>query len=166
MIWDLHVHLTGVDGATPKERLARMIAIGDRMDIERYCVYEGTTWIKVSGHDAGESTPEDLAELATRHPDVPLICGHRGGDWERGLRTLRPWKNVYAGLAGADPVAGYTDSDPAGASSRRSPLLRLACPVRLFRIRKIETPRVGPQRNPNESHLLGQCSTPARLCLN
>jgi uncharacterized protein len=38
MIWDLHVHLSGVEGATPAERLARMIAIADRMGIERLCV--------------------------------------------------------------------------------------------------------------------------------
>ena len=38
-----------------------------------------------------------------------LICGHTGGDWERGLRAIRPWKNVYADLAGSDPVAGYTE---------------------------------------------------------
>jgi hypothetical protein len=198
MIWDLHVHLTGVDGATPEERLAKMIAIGDRMGIERYCVSGGMTWIKnpppetfrqfndqvlqaigkfpdrafgfvylnpkhldasltelercvargpmvgvklwiahpcsapeldpivkraaelkavlyqhtwlkVGGNDPGESTPDDLAQLAARHPDVPLICGHTGGDWERGLRAIRPFPQVYADLAGSDPVAGYTE---------------------------------------------------------
>jgi len=198
MIWDLHVHLSGVDGATPQERLAQMIAIADRMGIDRLCVYLGTTfstdpspetfrkdndqvlqaigkfpdrafgfvylnpkhveaslaeldrcvangpmvgvkllvahrcsapeldpivkraaelkaiiyqhtWFKVAGNDPGESTPDDLAQLAARHPDAPLICGHTGGDWERGLRAIRPWKNVYADLAGSDPVAGYTE---------------------------------------------------------
>jgi hypothetical protein len=198
MIWDLHVHLSGVDGATPPERLAQMIAIADRMGIDRLCVYLGMTftpdpppdifrrdndqvleairrfpdrafgfvhlnpkhveaslaelercvangpmvgvklwighrcsapeldpivkratelkaviyqhtWFKVGGNDAGESTPDDLAPLAARHPDASLICGHTGGDWERGLRTIRPWKNVYADLAGSDPVAGYTE---------------------------------------------------------
>jgi hypothetical protein len=198
MIWDLHVHLTGVDGATPEERLTRMIAIADRMGIGRFCVYGGMawtqdpppdtfrqyndqvlqaigkfperafgfvylnpkyleaslgelercvahgpmvgvklwiahpcsapeldpivkraaelkaviyqhTWMKVSGNEPGESTPDDLAQLAARHPGVPLICGHTGGDWERGLRVIRPLKNVYSDLAGSDPVAGYTE---------------------------------------------------------
>jgi predicted TIM-barrel fold metal-dependent hydrolase len=67
------------------------------------------TWLKVGGNPPGESTPFDLAELAARHPDVPLICGHTGGDWERGIRAIRGLKNVYADLAGSDPCAGYTE---------------------------------------------------------
>ena len=67
------------------------------------------TWFKVGGNDPGESTPLDLAALAARHPDVPLICGHTGGDWERGLRAIRGLKNVYADLAGSDPCAGFTE---------------------------------------------------------
>ena len=198
MIWDLHVHLSGVDGDTPEERLARMIAIADRMGITRLCVYMGMTmtrdpspetfrkendevlqaiakfpdrafgfvylnpkhveaslaeldrcvangpmvgvklwvahrcsapeldpivkraaelkaviyqhtWFNATGNLPGESTPDDLAQLAARHPAVPLICGHTGGDWERGLRVIRHLKNVYSDLAGSDPVAGYTE---------------------------------------------------------
>ena len=41
MIWDLHCHLSGVDGRTPAERIAQMIEIGDRMGIERFCFYMG-----------------------------------------------------------------------------------------------------------------------------
>ena len=44
-----------------------------------------------------------------RHSDVPLICGHTGGDWERGIRAIRGLKNVYADLAGSEPCAGYTE---------------------------------------------------------
>src|SRR5207249_3239557 len=50
---------------------------------------------------AGECTPMDLAELAARHPRATIVCGHSGGDWERGLRVIRPQKNVYADIAGA-----------------------------------------------------------------
>ncbi len=197
-IWDLHVHLSGVPGATPAERMAQLIAFADRMGIERLCVYMGIpwskdpkpdtfrkendqaleaigkfpdrtfgfvylnpkyveeslaeldrcvargpmvgvklwvahrcnaaeldpiirraaelqavifqhTWLKVAGNDPGESTPFDLAELATRHPSTPIICGHTGGDWERGIRAIRAHKHLYADLAGSDPVAGYTE---------------------------------------------------------
>lgn len=197
-IWDLHVHLSGVSGATPAERMAQLIALGDRMGIERLCVYMGIpwsrdpkpetfrkendqvlgaidkfpdrtfgfvylnpkyveeslaeldrcvargpmvgvklwvakecraaeldpiiqragelqavifqhTWIKVAGNDPGESTPDDLVQLAARHPRTPIICGHTGGDWERGIRAIRASKNLYADLAGSDPVAGYTE---------------------------------------------------------
>jgi hypothetical protein len=67
------------------------------------------TWLKVTGNLPGESTPLDLAELAARHPRAVLVCGHTGGDWEVGIRAIRPHRNVYADLAGGDPVAGLTE---------------------------------------------------------
>jgi hypothetical protein len=67
------------------------------------------TWLKITGNLPGESTPIDLAELAARHPQAMLVCGHTGGDWEVGIRALRPHKNVYADLAGGDPTAGFTE---------------------------------------------------------
>ena len=67
------------------------------------------TWLKITGNLPGESTPFDLAELAARHPSATLICGHSGGDWERGLRAIRPHQNVSADLGGGDPTAGFTE---------------------------------------------------------
>lgn len=67
------------------------------------------TWIKVTGNLPGESTPMDLAELAARHPQAMLVCGHTGGDWEIGIRAIRPHPNIYADLAGGDPTAGFTE---------------------------------------------------------
>ena len=67
------------------------------------------TWWKVDGNFPGESTPLDLAELARRHPRVPIICGHTGGDWERGIRAIRELKNVSLDLAGSDPTAGFVE---------------------------------------------------------
>jgi len=67
------------------------------------------TWIKITGNLPGESTPIELAQLATRHPRATIICGHSGGDWERGLRAIRPHKNIYADLGGGDPTAGFTE---------------------------------------------------------
>ena len=67
------------------------------------------TWLKITGNLAGESTPMDVAELASRHPHATIICGHSGGDWELGLRTIRPLRHVYADLAGGDPAAGFTE---------------------------------------------------------
>lgn len=66
-------------------------------------------WLKVTGNLPGESTPQELAELAARHPRAMLVCGHTGGDWEVGLKTIRPHDNVYADLAGGDPAAGLTE---------------------------------------------------------
>jgi predicted TIM-barrel fold metal-dependent hydrolase len=67
------------------------------------------TWIKTDGNLPGESAPADLAELARRHPAVPIICGHTGGNWELGIRTIRGVKNLYSDLAGSDPTAGFVE---------------------------------------------------------
>lgn len=75
------------------------------------------TWIKVdatprypgSNNNPGESTPMDVAVLAQRFPDVPMICGHQGGDWELGTRAIRATPNVYFEFSGADPEAGQVD---------------------------------------------------------
>jgi predicted TIM-barrel fold metal-dependent hydrolase len=67
------------------------------------------TWIKVGGNLPGESTPYDLVELAKRHPKVPLICGHSGGDWELGIRAVRPARNLSLGIAGGDPTGGFVE---------------------------------------------------------
>lgn len=75
------------------------------------------TWIKVGGNPrypggnnlAGESTPMNVAVLAQRFPDVPMICGHAGGDWELGARAIRPYENVLFEFSGADPQSGSVD---------------------------------------------------------
>jgi len=67
------------------------------------------TWIKATGNLPGESTPMELAELASRHPRAKLICGHSGGDWELGIRAIRAHCNINADLGGGDPVAGITE---------------------------------------------------------
>jgi predicted TIM-barrel fold metal-dependent hydrolase len=67
------------------------------------------TWIKVAGNLPGESTPQELAELAGRHPEATLICGHSGGDWEQGIRAVRQTENVFVELGGGDPTAGFTE---------------------------------------------------------
>jgi predicted TIM-barrel fold metal-dependent hydrolase len=68
------------------------------------------TWIKITGNLPGESTPMDLADLAARHPNASLICGHTGGDWEQGIRAVRAHRHVAVDLAGGDPTAGITEA--------------------------------------------------------
>jgi len=67
------------------------------------------TWLKTQGNLAGESTPMDLALLAARHPTVPIICGHTGGDWTRGIRAVRANKNVSIGIGGSEPTSGFVE---------------------------------------------------------
>jgi uncharacterized protein len=61
------------------------------------------------GVPAVASSPRDVAILAERFPNVPLICGHAGGDWELGVRTIRPYKNVTLEFSGSDPNSGCAD---------------------------------------------------------
>ena len=67
------------------------------------------TWHKTTGNLPGESTARDLGELAARHPNTSFIAGHTGGAWERGIRALRATPNVYAGIDGSDPTAGFIE---------------------------------------------------------
>src|SRR6476660_6798849 len=75
------------------------------------------TWMKIGGqprrpggdNERGESTPMDVAELASRFPNVPLICGHSGGDWELGVRAVRRHENVFIEFSGSDPHSGQVD---------------------------------------------------------
>jgi len=197
-IWDVHTHLAGVPGATPEERLERLLEYADRVGIARLCVMMGMKWnydptpefmrqsndevmravkrfpdrafgfvylnpkhtqasldelnrcvrdgpmvgvklwvalhcndarldpiveratelktvvtqhcwLKITGNLPGESTPMDLAELAARHPKATFSCIHTGGDWERGIRAIRPYPNIYADINGGDPTAGITE---------------------------------------------------------
>lgn len=67
------------------------------------------TWHKTTGNLPGESEPMDVAQLAARHPRVPLICGHTGGEWETGIRAIRHLTNVSADLAGSEPTNGFVE---------------------------------------------------------
>jgi len=50
-----------------------------------------------------------MAQLARRHPAVKMICGHTGGNWELGIRTIRDLPNLSCDLAGSDPTAGFVE---------------------------------------------------------
>jgi predicted TIM-barrel fold metal-dependent hydrolase len=75
------------------------------------------SWLNVGGNPrrpgggnlAGESTPTDVALLAGRFPEVPLICGHSGGDWQLGVRAVRSRPNVFIEFSGSDPHSGQLD---------------------------------------------------------
>ena len=75
------------------------------------------SWLKIGGRprlpggDNGpsESTPMDVAQIARRFPNVAMICGHSGGDWELGVRAIRSCPNVLLEFAGSDPHSGMVD---------------------------------------------------------
>src|SRR5439155_1045004 len=67
------------------------------------------TWMNMLGNGPGESTPQDLADLARRHPQTTFVCVHSGGDWSLGLRAIRSAGNVLAETAGSNPTTGFVE---------------------------------------------------------
>ena len=68
------------------------------------------TWKKTTGNLERESRPEDMAELAARHPDANLVMAHAGGLWEHGLKAIQPYPNVYIDTSGANPTVGMVET--------------------------------------------------------
>jgi uncharacterized protein len=58
------------------------------------------------GSSPEESTPLNIVELSKRFPDVPMICGHSGGDWEIAVQMIQPYPNIYFEFAGSDSHSG------------------------------------------------------------
>jgi uncharacterized protein len=88
-----------------------------RLVQELNCTIYIHTWLKIGGTPRlpgrdnlpGENTPMNVAALAQRFPNVRMICGHSGGDWELGVRVVRPHKNVFLEFAGSDPHSGEVE---------------------------------------------------------
>jgi predicted TIM-barrel fold metal-dependent hydrolase len=124
------VYLNPEDPRFSVEELDRCVAngplVGVKLWVSRHCntpeldpivaratelkvpIYQHT-WLNIQGNKPGESTPWDIVELAKRHPTASLICGHSGGDWERGIRIIRSTPSLTIELAGFDPAAGVAE---------------------------------------------------------
>jgi predicted TIM-barrel fold metal-dependent hydrolase len=82
--------------------------------VERVIALKGVimqhTWNKTGGKQGpGESTPAELAALATRYPEQVFLCAHAGGEWEQGLRAVRDTPNVWIETSGFDATAGFLE---------------------------------------------------------
>lgn len=58
------------------------------------------SWAKATGNLPGESTPQDVAELAKSFPEAKIIMAHIGGDWEIGIKAVKKLKNVLVDTSG------------------------------------------------------------------
>lgn len=63
-------------------------------------------WYKSTGQYPGESTPADVADLASRHPEVTIQMAHLSGCGERGVLDIAPYPNVVVDTCGGDPEDG------------------------------------------------------------
>jgi len=67
------------------------------------------TFFRAGGNLPGESSPDDLAALAARQPEVTFIAAHAGLNWERGIRAVLGQPNILVDTCGFDPELGYTE---------------------------------------------------------
>ena len=66
-------------------------------------------WLKTGGNLPEESTPQDVAELARRHPRAHIIMAHLNGANPRGLEAIVSQPNVLVDTSGGDPEAGMVE---------------------------------------------------------
>jgi len=68
------------------------------------------TWFITGGKPRPTmSTPDELAQLAARFPEIEFVCAHAGGEWEKGVRAIRGHANILAETSGFDPTAGFVE---------------------------------------------------------
>ena len=82
--------------------------------VERIAALQGVimqhTWFITGGKRyGGQSTPSEIAALATRYPETRFICAHAGGEWEKGIRAVRSQSNVLVETSGFDATAGFIE---------------------------------------------------------
>lgn len=61
-------------------------------------------WYQATRTTEGESTPADIADLASRFPDVPIQMAHLGGARVRGVLDIRPYPNIWVDTSGSQPM--------------------------------------------------------------
>ncbi len=66
-------------------------------------------WDKTTGNLPGESFPWDVADLARRHPTVPIIMAHLNGVGLRGIEAVAGCPNVYVETGGGDAESGMVE---------------------------------------------------------
>ena len=66
-------------------------------------------WYKATGKDGEESDPSDIADLASRFPNVKIVCPHLAGIGKRGVLDLAPYHNVMVDTSGGQPIAGLVE---------------------------------------------------------
>jgi len=64
---------------------------------------------RTGGNQRGELAPDDIAHLARRYPRTSIVMAHMGGVWQRGVRTIRPYRNVYTDICGSRAYLGMVE---------------------------------------------------------
>ncbi len=88
-------------------------------------------WDKTTGNLPGESFPQDVAQLARRHPGAKIIMAHLNGCGLRGIEHVADCPNLVADTGGGDPEAGIVETAVDALGGRRV-VFGSDLPVRLF----------------------------------
>ena len=67
------------------------------------------TNIEAGGTLPTETTPQEMREMALRHPDVTFLWGHAGSDYEYGVKCALGLNNVLMDIGGNEATNGYTE---------------------------------------------------------
>ena len=67
------------------------------------------TNIEVAGTLPTETTPQEMRQMALRHPDVKFLWGHAGSDLEYGVKCALGLQNVLMDIGGNEATNGYTE---------------------------------------------------------
>ena len=115
-IWDVHCHLSGVPGRTPRERMSQLLDYADRLGIERLCVFMGMNW-------SYDPAPEDLRK---QNDEV--------------LAAIQPWPQRALGFVYLNP--NHVDASLAELDRcvRDGPMVG----VKLWVARRCNTPELDP----------------------
>lgn len=69
MIWDVHTHLSGVEGRTPEERMTALLRFADRMGVERVCVYMGYPFLMDPTAEQLRQQNDQVLQAIAHHHD-------------------------------------------------------------------------------------------------
>lgn len=61
---------------------------------------------RTGGNLPGELSPSDVADLAERFPKTKIVMAHLGGQWVQGVRTIKPYRNVWSDISGSRAYLG------------------------------------------------------------
>ena len=67
------------------------------------------TNIETGGTLPTETTPQEMREMALRHPGVTFLWGHAGSDYEYGVKCALGLDNVLMDIGGNEATNGYTE---------------------------------------------------------
>jgi hypothetical protein len=66
-------------------------------------------WYKTTERLLYESTPADIACLASRHPGTTIVMAHLTAAGMRGVLDIQPYENILVDTSGSQPQAGVIE---------------------------------------------------------